>query len=252
MATSTPSSGPPTARLEAVVVDAAAADDLARFWAHALGWRLRPVPDGAAMLVPSDGTSFAIHFRTGAQEKLGQNRIHFDLTTASAADQHTTVAELCGLGAEPADVGQGPDETHVVLADPEGNEFCVLAPGNRFLAGCPRLGAVNCDGTSALGHFFSAALGWPLVWDQDEETAVQAPSGTGPKLTWSGPPLMPRLGRDRVHLHLAPGDGITAEAALDRLLALGATALPTVAGCDGAIALADVDGNLLCLRPRGG
>ena len=48
---------------------------------------------------------------------------------------------------------------------------------------------MNCDGTKELGHFFSAVLGWPLVWDQDEEIAIQAPTGDGPKITWSGPPL---------------------------------------------------------------
>jgi hypothetical protein len=73
-----------------------------------------------------------------------------------------------------------------VLADPEGSEFCIIEPSNRFLASCPRLGAVNCDGTRALGCFFSEALGWPLVSDLDEETAIQAPDGTGPKITWSG------------------------------------------------------------------
>ena len=156
-----------------------------------------------------------------------------------------------------------------MLADPEGNEFCIIEPSNRFLAGCPRLGAVNCDGTRALGHLFCAALGWPLVWDQDEQTAIQAPDGTGPKITWSGPPLMPRTGPERLHFHLAPTPGTSVQATLDHLVALGATHLHAThldasdfdfdfdttyldigRACPGAIALADVDGKPCCLIER--
>ena len=62
-----------------------------------------------------------------------------------------------------------------MLADPEGNEFCLIEPDNNFLAGCGRLGSITCDGTPEVGRFWSEALGWPLVWDQDEETAIRAP-----------------------------------------------------------------------------
>jgi hypothetical protein len=48
-----------------------------------------------------------------------------------------------------------------------------------------------------------------LVWDQDEETAIQASDGTGPKITWSGPPLMPKSGKERIHIHIAPTSGIS-------------------------------------------
>ena len=108
--------------------------------------------------------------------------------TISMNDQRDLVARLVELGARHIDVGQGPDDAHVVLADPDGNELCVIAPGNNFLAGCGRLGAINCDGTKETGYFWSEALAWPLVWDQDEETAIRAPDGTGPLITWSGPP----------------------------------------------------------------
>ena len=230
-----------TVELVVLAFDAAAPDELAAFWAHTLGWDVR---DGV-VLVPTDATSFGIAFRQVAHPKVGQNRIHFDLTTSSIADQVQTVDDLLARGAAHIDIGQDPAETHVVLADPEGNELCIIEPTNRFLAGCPRLGAVNCDGTHALGVFWCAALGWPLVWDHEEETAIQAPDGTGPKITWSGPPLMPVLGEQRIHLHVAPRSGATAEAALDELLELGATR--TVARCDGAIGFADVDGNACCL-----
>jgi catechol 2,3-dioxygenase-like lactoylglutathione lyase family enzyme len=234
------------ARLVALAFDAVAPEELARFWAEALGWEIGRREAGTVELVPTDVTSFGLLFRPGP-EKVGQNRIHFDLTTSSEDDQRRTVTDLVAIGGRHLDIGQSPEEPHVVLADPEGNELCIIEPWNRFLAGCPRLGAVNCDGTHALGCFYRDALGWPLVWDQDEETAIQAPDGTGPKITWSGPPLMPKVGKERLHIHLAPTSGTSVQAALDHLVALGATRGDGVHGCPGAIALADVDGNELCL-----
>lgn len=222
--------------------------ELARFWAFALGWRVEP-GEGGVMLLPDDDTSFQIVLSPTTVPKTGQNRIHFDLTTASLDDQTNTVASLLARGGRRVDVGQSDDEDHVVLADPEGNELCVLAPGNNFLAGCPRLGAVNCDGTHELGVFWSQALGWALVWDHGEETAIQHPSGDGPKVTWSGSPLMPRWGHERLHFHVAPEAASSVPTAIDELLALGAQRTDA-AGCNGSVALADVDGNAFCLlRP---
>jgi hypothetical protein len=235
------------AQLVELVVDAADPEGLARFWAGALRWTVAPPGDDIARVLPSDDTTFGLSFRRSRGAKLGQNRIHFDLTTSSGHDMDGTVQDLLGNGASHIDIGQRPDETHVVLADPEGNELCVIDPSNRFLASCPRLGAVNCDGTRALGLFWSGALGWPIVWDQDEETAIQAPEGTGPKITWSGPPLMPRWGRERFHFHLAPAPAIGADRTLDHLVRLGATRLDAGADCPTSTALADVDGNPFCL-----
>ena len=70
---------------------------------------------------------------------------------------------LLELGGRHIGIGQSPDEGHVVLADPEGDEFCLIEPGDEFLAGCGRLGAINCGGTRKVGYFWSEALGWPLV-----------------------------------------------------------------------------------------
>ena len=164
-----------TARLVDVVFDANDPMRLAQFWAEALRWDIGETTDDEVVLVPTDETSFGILFGLVPERKSSQNRIHFDLTTTSLDDQNDTVARLLEIGAAHVDIGQDPDEGHVVLADPEGNEFCVLEPGNNFLAGCPRLGAVNCDGTREVGYFWSEVLGWPLVWDQDEETAIRAP-----------------------------------------------------------------------------
>ena len=143
------------------------------------------------------------------------------------------------------DVGQLPEEGHVVLADPEGNELCVIPAGNAFLDGCGFLGELAGEGTRTVGRFWSAALGWPLVWDEDGETAVQSPRG-GTKLAWGGPPVAPvnTLSRQQ-HLVLAPDGEPAAEA--DRLVSIGATRVRTRR--DGGTVLADPDGNMFLVWP---
>ena len=157
------------------------------------------------------------------------------------------MARALGLGARHIDVGQLPEEGHVVLADPEGNEFCVIEPGNNFLADCGFLGALSSDGLQDVGYFWSEALGWPLVWDQDEETAIRSPHG-GPKITWGGPPVAPKTGKNRLHFDLAPVDG-DQRAEVDRLMSLGATRMEIDVHDAGAVAMADPDGNEFCVLP---
>src|SRR6187401_2360933 len=70
-----------TVQLIALAFDAFAPGELGRFWAHALGWDVRET-DGVVELVPTDVTSFSLLLRPAAEEKVGQNRIHFDLTTS--------------------------------------------------------------------------------------------------------------------------------------------------------------------------
>ncbi|MEU3254208.1 VOC family protein [Streptomyces sp. NPDC006997] len=227
-----------TSRLIAISFDAHQPERLAHFWSGVLGG-LEEAGDSRTGVALRSGNAAGYHlgFRPTRTPKTGQNRLHFDLTSTSPEDQRDTVARALDLGALHVDIGQGPDATHVVLADPEGNEFCVLEPGNRFLAGCGSLGALACDGSQAVGYFWSEALGWPLVWDQDEETAIQSPDG-GTKITWGGPPLMPDPGKD-LHLDLAPHGDQETEAG--RLVSLGAKRLDRAA--DGAVLLADPDGN---------
>jgi predicted enzyme related to lactoylglutathione lyase len=221
---------------------------LARFWAGVLGWEMTGgFPHGIALL-PSDDTGFPIRFEATAEPKSGQNQMHLDLTSSSLEDQLQTVARSLGLGARHIDVGQRPEEGHVVLADPEGNEFCVIEPGNAFLADCGFVGALACDGSQQVGYFWSEALGWPLVWDQDQETAIRSPHG-GPKITWGGPPLMPRTGKNRLRLELAPAVDGDQQAEVDRLVFLGATRIATGPGEVGGVVMADPDGNEFWVLP---
>ena len=163
-----------TSRIVALCVDANDPLRLAWFWAEALHWDIHDETHDEIGLVPTDDTKFRILFLPVPETKVGKNRIHLDLTTTSIDDQTETVGTLMELGAHHVDIGQRSDEGHVVLADPEGNEFCVIEPDNSFLAGCGRLGSITCDGSREVGYFWSEALGWPLVWDHDEETAIRA------------------------------------------------------------------------------
>jgi hypothetical protein len=229
-------------RLLNVTFDAHDPAYLARFWAGVLG--RKAVEDAGGAFLPGEEAQLSLRFVPSRAEKLGANRMHLHLTSASLADQQHTVTTALGLGARHIDVGQRPEEGHIVLADPEDNEFCVIEPGNAFLAGCGFLGELACDGTREVGLFWSEALGWPLVWDQDQETAIQSPRG-GTKVAWGGPPVAPRVGRDRQRFDLAPADG-DQEAEIDRLVLLGATRLEV--GEDGSVVLADPDGIEFCVR----
>jgi hypothetical protein len=238
-----------TCDLHALCLDANDPLGLARFWAGVLDWETAGRPEDGTALLPGDDTGFRIRFLPAREQKAGQNQMHFDLTSTSLEDQQQTVARSLGLGARHIDIGQRPEEGHVVLADPEGNEFCVIEPGNRFLAECGFVGALACDGSQEVGYFWSAALDWPLVWDQDQETAIRSPHG-GPKITWGGPPLMPKTGKSRLHFDLAPPAGGDQRAEVDRLVSLGATRIDIGQGDVSWVVMADPDGHEFCVLAR--
>jgi hypothetical protein len=113
-----------------VVIDCADPGSLADFWQQALGWPGRGNGDRREVILePAPGTPAAaadqsIVFQPVSEAKTVKNRLHLDLWPD---DQAAEVARLESLGATRVDVGQGDDKTFVVLADPEGNEFCVLS-----------------------------------------------------------------------------------------------------------------------------
>ncbi|MFG1888041.1 VOC family protein [Micromonospora sp. NPDC049051] len=230
-------------RLLTATSDAHDVARLARFWADMLG---RQVVEGTGdALLPGEDGQLSLRFVPDRPAQPGPyRRMHLHLTSASHDDQRHTVATALRLGGSHLDVGQRPEEGHVVLADPEGNEFCVIEAGNAYLAGCGPLGELACDGTREVGLFWSEALGWPLVWDQDQETAIQSPRG-GTKVAWGGPPLAPKEARNRQRLELTPV-GVDQRSEVDRLLSLGATRIEVDA--DGTVVLADPDGNEFCVR----
>lgn len=113
-------------RIASLVVDATDAELLAQFWARALGWQV--VDRGSyGVSIGVDGSPFEIDFRFVPDgPKLAKNRLHLDVKPVNR-DQAAELDRLLALGARPVDVGQG-DRNWFVLADPEGNEFCLCRP----------------------------------------------------------------------------------------------------------------------------
>ena len=110
---------------EQIVVDADDPHRLARWWAEALGYVIvHESPDEVEIRRSPDELP-GLLFLAGPDPKTVKNRLHIDLRPE---DQEAEVERLVDMGARPADIGQG-DVSWVVLADPEGNEFCVLTAG---------------------------------------------------------------------------------------------------------------------------
>ena len=117
-------------RIQCLCIDTADPVGLAKFWQDALGWRRTFAGDDEVVLEPpqgspEDGVAPDLLFLRVPEGKAAKNRLHLDLRPQ---DQAAEVTRLEGLGARRADVGQGADVSWVVMADPDGNEFCVLRP----------------------------------------------------------------------------------------------------------------------------
>jgi len=121
---------------EQVVIDSADPSALGNWWANALGWTvISDVPDEVE-IQPSPGVTPGLIFAPVPDAKAGKNRLHLDFRpTGTDADQDAEVTRLIGLGARRADVGQGDAVSWVVMADPEGNEFCILRAAQTAAAG---------------------------------------------------------------------------------------------------------------------
>jgi predicted enzyme related to lactoylglutathione lyase len=127
--TSGPAAGSgPGLRWQCVCFDSTDPRRVAVFWQQALGWRRTYDTDDEVVLEPAegspeDGVSPDILFLRVPEEKSVKNRLHLDLRPD---DQAAEVERLEGLGARRTSIGQTAEVSWVVLADPDGNEFCVL------------------------------------------------------------------------------------------------------------------------------
>jgi predicted enzyme related to lactoylglutathione lyase len=113
--------------LHHIVMDTHDLPGLALFWTQALGWRVLSEREREIVIGPDVGAPVGICFMPVNDQKAGKNRLHLDLST-SADDREVEIERLLGLGARRVDVGQTGEESWTVLADPEGNEFCVVRP----------------------------------------------------------------------------------------------------------------------------
>lgn len=119
-----------TVRLYQIVVDAHDPGRLARWWASVLGYELLYESSDEVIIGLSPDQYPGIVFLPVADEKSTKNRLHLDL---DPDDYDAEVARIRALGATPVDIGQG-DVPWVVLADIEGNEFCILTPHESLIA----------------------------------------------------------------------------------------------------------------------
>ena len=239
-------------RLVNLVADAADPAASGHWWAEALGWEVTFETRHEVAVEPPEpgGLGIPLVFVPVADTKTVPNRVHLDLASPSAAAQAALVARLLDLGATLADVGQG-QVPWVVLADPDGNEFCVLEPRDRYRDTGPLAAVVMAAADPvALARFWAEAAAWPLAGADDQLATLRHPSGRGPFLELVRSSA-PKVTKNRLHIDLAPHPGDDPEAEVARLLDLGATPADIGQGQVPWTVLADLEGNEFCvLSPR--
>ncbi len=242
--------------LRLVQVNFKARDDsaLGNFWADALGWGISSEGPGVTNVEPvgftwPDPSAVCVDVVTVPDPETVKYRAHLDLATTSAAHQSELIARLKELGATPADIGQG-EVPWTVLADPEGNLFCVLEPRQIYQDTGPiATVVVNCADPRALANFWSGAMDWTLHEVTDDHARLRSSKGVGPYLELLRTPDPDAL-QNRIHLDLMPYPGDDQAAEVTRLHALGAADADVGQGDVSWRCLADPEGNEFCvLRP---
>jgi predicted enzyme related to lactoylglutathione lyase len=243
------------ARLVHLALDAADPARLARFWSAALGWEVAAEEAGEVDVWPPgysypDPVALPLVFVPVADPKQGKNRVHLDLASQSAEHQAAQVARLCRLGASPADIGQG-ETPWAVLADPEGNEFCVLEPRPVYGDTGPVAAViVDCADPAAVAGFWELAAGWRPGSSVQDGVSLRSPAGVGPYLELL-PTTDPKTVKNRIHLDVAPLAGEDHAAVVQSLLEAGAVPADVGQGEVSWAVLADPLGNEFCvLSPR--
>ena len=251
-------------RLVHLVVDAADPSALARFWSAALEWPITYEEPDEVVIEPPEGDpaqkgQLPLVFVPVPEPKSSKNRIHLDLASQSREHQAALVARLEALGARQIDIGQPADVSWVVMADPEGNELCVVShagsvgkdPASAF-AGIGPVAAVvfDCENPAAIAPFWAAATGWPALGQDDQGVWLRDTTAGGAYLDLHRV-TEPKTEKLRVHLDIAPFPEDNQATEVDRLRSLGATSIDIGQGNVYWHVLADPEGNELCvLTPR--
>jgi predicted enzyme related to lactoylglutathione lyase len=116
-----------TVSLHHLVIDAHDLPTLARFWAEVLDWKILSEHEREIVIGADENAPMGICFMPVTDAKVVKNRLHLDLT-ASAEEREEEIERILALGARRVDIGQSEEVSWTVLADPEGNEFCVIRP----------------------------------------------------------------------------------------------------------------------------
>jgi hypothetical protein len=229
-----------------------------RFWAEALGWTAYPGSEGVTTYVgPAGGLVWPDPLVLGVDvvpvpegKTPVKNRVHLDLATTSPEHQAELIERLLALGASTADVGQG-DVPWTVLADPEGNEFCVLEPREIYRDTGPIAAVVvDCVDPRAMVRFWGAAIDWISHTVTDDYASLRSARGAGPYLEFLRTPGE-KAAPDRVHLDLLPYPGDDKAAEVARLRSLGATDLDLGQGDVPWTCLTDPEGHEFCVLGPG-
>jgi predicted enzyme related to lactoylglutathione lyase len=118
-----------TATLHHIVIDAHDLPRLASFWLQVLDWKILSEREREIVIGTDEHADVGICFMPVTENKSVKNRVHLDLNPgadASPADREHEIERILALGATRVDIGQTGEESWTVLADPEGNEFCIL------------------------------------------------------------------------------------------------------------------------------
>jgi predicted enzyme related to lactoylglutathione lyase len=236
-------------RFTHIVVDCAEMRPTAQFWSTLLGWPITFEDDEELYI---EGEYMGIVFGEVPEPKTVKNRVHLDLASSSPEQQQEIVDRALELGARRVDIGQG-DTPFVVLADPEGNEFCVLDPRPSYSydeTGPVAAIVQDCADPAAIAPLWSAALGRPIDRQSESFVAMRLADGRGPWLALVRNPD-PKTLKNRVHIDVAPYAADDQDAEVERLIALGAYRIDIGQGDVPWECLADPEGNEVCvLSPR--
>ncbi|SDE14850.1 VOC family protein [Auraticoccus monumenti] len=235
-------------QLENVVVDALEPARVGAFWRAALDLELLSDDPGGyeARLSVPDGPWLDLCVQPVREPATAPPRLHLDLS--GQGDPQAVVQRLLSLGASHLDIGQQ-DVPWTVLADPEGNPFCVLEDRARHQGTGP-VAEVPIDSAdpSRDQAFWAALTGW-VPTSEGSERLLRHPSGRGPWLSFCPEPEARTSAKNRMHLdvRLEPGDDL--DDVLADLERQGARRFDPGWGDLPWTLLRDPSGNELCLLP---
>ncbi len=232
-------------QLENIVIDAREPKRLGQFWRDAL--------DASTLTWEDDLVEVRLELRGGptldvclprvSEIDNSSPRAHLDLS--GGADQAGVVDRLLGLGATHLDIGQG-EIPWVVLADPEGNPFCVMDLRPEYADAGPIAGIpFDSSDPERDARFWAELTGWSQV--DGVVPSLCHPSGRGPRLEFC-PELAPKIGKNHLHLDVRVPVEMTMGAAVSRALHLGAYEVDHEWDVPWTI-LADPSGNEFCILP---
>ncbi|HZN70301.1 MAG TPA: VOC family protein [Micromonosporaceae bacterium] len=122
-----------TVSLHHIVIDAHDLPAQARFWTRVLDWKILSEREREVVIGPDETALTGICFMPATDTKAVKNRLHLDLAPGPDG-RDAEVERIVGLGARRVDIGQSGTESWTVLADPEGNEFCILRRKKTLIA----------------------------------------------------------------------------------------------------------------------